>query len=282
MLYEAAKRAAAALDEMAAKAKGSSHGSSGSGSGSGSGSPAKRRRRPKTVLGRLWAGVKGRVASSRMGKGFKSGHGAGKSIGGIAGRTGGAVGGAVGGTVGAVVAVGMALYKLERQLAAVSEAALAAQEKYKEVSAGQANTFAEKEVRDLVRNVRHGDATADSTRELMQADAKRKDATDRLAIVFENAQNKFLTVLNEAVAPPLEILADVVIRIANAWPFNLGIARPGGDVGLAGVLPDLLAEARRLEAAGQNLLGIARAAAARGRAGFAAPANPAPPGRGPI
>jgi hypothetical protein len=142
-----------------------------------------------------------------------------------------------------------------------------------------AAVFAEKDVKDLLRDMKRGEATAASAKELADSDAKRKDAESRVGTAVDNMSNKLLTVLNDVLTPIIEEAAKAIETIQKVLEFFFGKAPPVDPeaVGVAGMQADIMAQAARLDRAGQDLLNIARNA---GRGGVAAPAGAMPVGRG--
>jgi hypothetical protein len=239
----------------------------------------------------FWAAIKNSaIGRSRLGIGIRGmvdvvrgGHAAGRAIGGAVGGAGGrlaTLGGGAGAAVGIVGALAIGLLKLKDAIADVTDEAMKGAAQYKDVSSQIAGVFGQREMQDLLRNIRHGEAIAPGAERLMTAEARRKDAEDRIGIVLENATNKVLENLNNVVAPILEAGASRVEAIAKF--LGIGVAEPIGPVGLASTVPEMIEAANQMRRAGENLMDIARDVMNRNRGGVAAPGRANPPRRGPI
>lgn len=185
-------------------------------------------------LGSAWMNrQRQKVADSRLGKWFSrqkkefQKRGIGGMLGRIiGGRKGAHVGAKVGAAVGTVAAIGIAFNEARKAVAGWTDAMLESSRRLAEVSGSMAAVFAEKEVRDLLRDIRVGEATAGSTRILAESEAKRKDAEADISIALTNTGNLILAAINEVIAVPLQIMASVARPINEAVQW---LARVGRD-----------------------------------------------------
>ncbi len=127
-----------------------------------------------------------------------------------AGRSGAAVGGAAAGAATAVGIVVVGLLALRNATARLTEEQLKSAEHLKDISAGHAQIFAQKEVHYFRRDLQTARATEGSTGRLMESDARRKDEEARLERTWTNIKNDFLTGLNNAFTPVTKLFADAV------------------------------------------------------------------------
>jgi len=194
---------------------------------------------------------------------------------------GAAAGGAALGVAGGLVAVGAALHAFYKAVTQASSAALDSYKKYAEVSGAMAAVMSQRDIAQLRRDIRFGEATAKSAGALAAAESKRKDQETRIDIVLANAKNNILAFFEEKMAKPLEYLANALEWIMDNWPFGGGkLSRDPPATGT--VFGDIAALERshdRIRSMGRSLLDLARDAASRG-AGTAAPGGAAPLGRG--
>ena len=179
--------------------------------------------------------------------------------------------------VGIAIAVAGALNDFRKAVAGASSAALDAQRKYAESSGSMAAVFAEMDVNKVKRDMRKGDALAPSARGLAQSEDKRRDATARIEAVMEQIGNKLLTILNDVIVPPLELMADWIESIGKF----LKVAIPAKPA--LGPLDTMMADAARqgemVERTGRRLANIAADTARRVRGGATSPSGSAPAGR---
>lgn len=231
-----------------------------------------------------WAKAKARkwVRGSRIGRGMKLGGkigaGAGRSMG--MGEVGvgrmAAAGGALGAVAGAAALLVVGFIKAKEAITEWTDAAFATAQRLSEVSGSMSAIMAEREIQQMMRDVRRGEATAGSTRELMNSEANRKEQELRIDIALDNLKNTVLSISNDVLADVLEPIAEAVEFIAEQ--FGLGEKKVEG-VGLGGAaMTEAMAAGARIDAMGRNLMDIARAEAAANR-GAVAPAGAAPLGR---
>lgn len=232
---------------------------------------------PRTFLGRVRRGIVrglghkfrqsriGRAASSaqqRVGR-FLGGKGAS----GIKGLSGGSLAAArLAGPIGAVIAVGEALNEFRKAVIHATDVQIANARRLAEVHGGIAVTFARREVTEIRRDILRGDATTGSTRQLVEAEQRRKDATLPLETAIDNATNRVLAKLNDALTE-FATLANQGLELIKKIPGVAGLLEAegaGGDADIPRALGDLaVGEAQRRDAAGRDLMDIARETAAR-------------------
>ena len=185
---------------------------------------------------------------------------------------GGSIGQAVGTGAAAVTTLVSGFLKARDAVDKWTEGAMASAAKLKEVSGSMAAVMAERDIQQMMRDVKRGEATAGSANELMSAESKRKTEENRIGIVVDNASNKVLAVLNDIATLLLRPIADIAERLARFIPDSKTV-EPGG---WAGAMPDVMAQSRAVDRAGLDLMAQARAAAAAGMA--VGPAGARPPG----
>lgn len=260
--------------------------------------------RKSVSLGGRIGGAVGRVAGMALGGAVGAVAGkpaAGAALGAAAlGAAAGAAGVALGAVAGAATAVGAAFKTAVGAVESWTDSALANAKRFED-SGPMTAVFAEKEVRDLMRNIERGDKTAGTAHDLMEAEAARKDALMPLMVFFDNTINKILTFLNEIIVPVIELVTSVIkaiyeaIRelikiITDALPgvdvIDIGPFAPPGDdddargpaIGLGADAAVIGGEAARMDRVGWDLLARARAAAAAARmGGVVAPGGAMPP-----
>lgn len=246
--------------------------------------------RPKTKAGKLWAAVKptvtkafNKTAAGRFAKsvswygkkGSRLGGRIGRALGGKKGAaTGAALGGIAGKMVpiaGAAVAVGGALNGLRKHLQEAADAALESKRKFTEVSGMMAAVFGEFDVKQLTRDIRRGNDTAASTKQLSDAVNDRKDQFAPLETAIDNATNRVLAtgqdVLNSLLKGPIEVLTAVVETFDEfvkdfRETFSIGKkdAKPGVGT-LADIQDKIEADARDAQTRGRAALERMRDAA---------------------
>ncbi|VTT97598.1 unnamed protein product [Gemmataceae bacterium] len=246
--------------------------------------------RPKTTAGKLWAAVKptatrafNRTAAGRLAKsvswygkkGSRLGGRIGRALGGKEGAaTGAALGGVAGKMVpiaGATLAVGGALNGLRKHVQEAAEAALESKRKFTEVSGRMAAVFGEADVKQLTRDIRRGNDTAASTKQLSDAVNDRKDQFAPLETAIDNATNRLLAtgqdVLNSLLKGPIEVLTAMVETFDEfvadfRETFSIGKKDAGPGVGTLSHIQDKIeADAREAQARGRAALERMRDAA---------------------
>lgn len=239
------------------------------------------------------AGLRSAFRGSKINRwkwaGKRAGAGLGRSLGMEAGGTArlagaagaaGAAAGVVAIVVAAVVAVVVAFIKARDAVDKWTDQALATARRLAEYSGSMAVVTAERDIMQMMRDVKRGEATAGSARGLVHAEAGRKEEENRIAIVVDNATNNILTVLNDIIGGVLRPIADTMEVVDEAVRKWLGKPKEVGVGGLAATLDDVADAARKADARGRDLMAIAREAAVRaGGPGGAAPSGAAPRGR---
>lgn len=125
-----------------------------------------------------------------------------------------------------------ALKKFHDAILEATDAAVQAQRRYAEVSGSQAAVFAERDMKELVRDIKHGEETAGSTKQLIDAEQNRKDAFEPLKISIEKLENVMLAIGNNLIAETLGKVTEVGGEVVDA--IREGAADLGRAVGLLG------------------------------------------------
>lgn len=219
---------------------------------------------PKGFFGRMGK----RIGNTRVGRAFKGGRTTiGRMLGGR-GKSGtkglgkfGKATGVAGGVVAGVVAVGMALNEFRKAVTKATEEQLRAARALAEVSPQMAAIFAQSDLQDTLRNMRKGEAQAESTQRLAESDQRRKSAMEPLENAVANFKNSILATLNDTIAPVLEGIGDAVEAILKK--FDLAVPARGGAVGLAADMEVVRFEADRIAREGAEGRDAARAAVDR-------------------
>jgi hypothetical protein len=207
----------------------------------------------------------------------------GKGADGLQGLEGASKGLAKAGAVVAVVTeVAGAMKKLYESTIRLTDEQIAAARKFADVSGPMASVFAKRDVQELQRGMRQGDAQAASTGRLVDVEQRRKDAMEPLENALADMKNEVLTQMNEALIPAIKLCADVAEWIKNNWPWPAGWKKKEEDKqeqeGLVGIMSPIEAEAARIERRADELMAIARDNARRMGGGSAAPFGAMRPG----
>lgn len=210
--------------------------------------------------------TKARTGAYKAARAFGGGRKASVGIGKIAGKAG---------AVGAVVVgVVTAFEEARKAIRKWTDEAMATARQLAQLSGSMAVVMAQRDIMEMSRMIRRGEATAGTTQRLVGAESRRKEEELKINIAIDNMKNSLLTVLNDLLASTLKPIATGVAWIAKKFDMP-------GDVeasGLGGALPLAMAENDKMNAAGKNLMDIARAAA-MGK-GVVAPAGAGVPGFG--
>ncbi|AWM38706.1 hypothetical protein GobsT_31040 [Gemmata obscuriglobus] len=167
-------------------------------------------------LRRLWNNSRFGKASANATKGVGEFLG-GKGPTGLGGLTGGAAGLArLAGPIGAIVAVGDALNQFKKAVIQATDEQIAAARKLAEVSGPMAAVLAQRDIQEMLRDRRQGNAQAGSTGVLAKSEQRRKDASEGLENVLANTKNEILALLNDLLVPPLRIISAATEAIANS------------------------------------------------------------------
>ncbi|MBA4063996.1 MAG: hypothetical protein C0501_09845 [Isosphaera sp.] len=223
--------------------------------------------------GRVWKGLKKRTGISGLMSSIKRGRRLGKATGVAGGARAGAVAGGVVGGVGLLVTAFSRLKGAADQLA---DQQIATVHRLAQVSGSMAAIEAEMEVRDVERDIRRGEATAGSAKELADARSDRKDAESEFDAKLDNLLNPWAARwenFREGLFKIGSELLSATDSIDDRVREIVGKMEAGGPdpVGLAALEADVRREADRVEAAGRRMMDMARAEAS-------APAGAARPG----
>lgn len=180
----------------------------------------------------------------------------------------GVAGGAVAGLAAAAILTVKAFVDARDAVASWTEEAMETARRLGQVSGSMSAVVARRELEQMQRDVKRGEATAGTASTLMAAESRRKEQEDRLAIVFDNAKNEVLAVLNTMVAGVLRPAADVIERVAARLGLGGGAAVP---VGVAAAEADVMRAARAMDARGRTLMDVARDAGRAAAGGAVAP-----------
>lgn len=229
-----------------------------------------RTRLGRSRFGRMAGAVLGRA--TRRGVGGLAARGVGMAARGAvaAGAAGGAAGGVVGGVVGGLTLAAVALKAFHMAVDRATEGALAAARQYAEVSGSMAAVLAERDLKELLRDQRMGEAQAGSTRALAEAEQRRKDATEPLSNAFADLKNNVLAFGNDVLADVLTPIAEAVKGIHDY--FKDEEAKKQQPVGLAATMPSIMDHAKQLDDKVKMMHEESRRAAGRAT-GFSAPAG---------
>ncbi len=266
------------------------------------------KKKVKFLGGRIKTNVREAVGAVRgtYGAAVSRGRKIGGKIGGLFGSKGGAIGrgigagvgvaaGTVGVAVGGAVALGTALFKANEAVGAWTDAAFRSSERLAQVSGSMAAVHAQREVRQLMRDIQRGEKTAGSAKDLMESEDRRKNAFEPLMTSLDNLLNTALSIANDILTglmdflnPIFELLWEAFRTVVKAITAALpgvsekdigpyGGKKPGGTgVGMIGEVGGVFAAVDRMNKMGKDLMKIARDAAMR--PGYAAPVGAGGPG----
>lgn len=198
----------------------------------------------------------------------------GREAGFLAGMSGGnaaklaRAGGAVGIAAAVVVGTAEAFVKARAAVANWTEAAMESARRLSHVSGSMAAVMAQRDVQDMMRDVKRGEATGGTAQKLMQAEARRKDEEVKIQIAMDNLRNEVLTLANNLFTTFLKPIATGVEFIAKT--LGLDSEEPEA-VGLGGLADDAIKAGKAIEASGKKLMDIAAEAAAKFGTGVAGP-----------
>ncbi len=160
--------------------------------------------------------------------------------------------------------------------------ALKAASKFAEVSGSMAGVMAEREIREMARGVKRGEATADTTRMLVASEDARKKEEDKIGILFDNLSNMGLTILNGIMAKiiaPFGSLAEEMEKVRKEFADMIGFAAVEAEpTGLAATMEEVRRIDDRNHARAAELMDAARRAGGV-PGGVVAPGGAAPLGR---
>lgn len=270
------------------KAGGGAVGGNGTGGGGGTGGSASSH---MGKVGRMWSGAKQSIGRAKSY--FKTGAARGKAVGGRVGGmvgmrgAGGMAGGAVGGVAGAAVAVGVAMYKAGEAVVKWTDEAMASAAKLAEVSGSMATVMAERDVKQMQRDMARGENTSGSARKLMEAEDARKNAMAPIETAIDNLTNNLLAWGNDIITPIAEKIGDGV-ELLKTLP---GIGKLLGSAvdantkaeernALTKEMHDMMKQIDIQNDIQRRMLDSAETAAAARMGGFSAPDGAAGPGMG--
>jgi hypothetical protein len=203
------------------------------------------------------------------GKGGKAGAAAG-------GQMGGGIGKAAGAAAGAATTIAVALYEANKAIGQWTESLMESNKKLAEVSGSMAAVMADREIKEMMRDLHKGEAMAETASDLVQAEDRRKKAEDSVTIPLTNLGNKALTFLNDLAADILEPIGDAVEWFQDNWPWGEKEKEDKDKWGgVAGMARDMAGRMDALEKENQKLMDKARAAGS----GYAGPSGALPGGR---
>jgi hypothetical protein len=188
---------------------------------------------PFKTLGKLFGRGGGEAGAG------EGGEAAGGAAEGASGAAGGAAG-AAGIVVAAFVAVyeyGKALIKFRNWVDKTTDALVAFNREFAEASPSMAAVMARRDVQELFRDRRKGEALAESAEYLTGAEQRRKDSEAPLVVLFTDWKNRALGIGN-----------DVVAGMAKQLNALLGLSEDfekGKEVGLAAELEKVAAANRQ-------------------------------------
>lgn len=214
----------------------------------------------KGFFGRAWGKIKARAQA-----GAKAGQRIGKVTGG--GKTLGAVGGAIGGVAGVFGVITGAVMGAASAVDSWTNKTFESARKLAEVSGSMAAVMAERDIGQMRRDMKRGNETAGTARDLMESESRRKDSGNRIDIVVDNVTNKIGSFFNDVIGTVNDGVADILEFFTGEED------KKSPPKGLAGDMADMMDRAREIDKAGEDMMERARRAA-----GTIAPAGAAPLG----
>ncbi|HYE77922.1 MAG TPA: hypothetical protein VEI97_08050 [bacterium] len=125
-------------------------------------------------------------------------------------KAAGAIGGAVAG-VGAIITYVRALDRFKRHVERATDALVEAQRKLAEVSPSMAAVYARREVQEILRDRRRGEALAESANYLVGAEQRRKDSWMPLETAWDQLQNRLYGFFNDVVSGMGKALSELAL-----------------------------------------------------------------------
>lgn len=122
---------------------------------------------------------------------------------------------------GNILGVASVLDHFRKAIIAATDSLVAANRKYAEMSASMAVVMAQRDVRELTRDIRKGDQLAVSARTLTDAEQFRKDNTQGIEVLAGHLQNFFvggLNVLLGGLLAPINKLAEAINELIDNLP----------------------------------------------------------------
>lgn len=177
------------------------------------------------------------------------------------------------GPIAAIVAAVVAMNEFRKAVEQATEETFEHAKNLAKVSGSMAAVIVERDVRQMLRDIRTGEALAPSTKELADAEHRRKEAMLPIEIAIQDLKNGLLTFGNGAITAFVEPISKAVDEIRKSLGGTTG-ATPAGlawfatTPGMEKVRDEAKAKANAMMAA----------AVAAGVAGTPAPAGAAAPG----
>lgn len=195
-------------------------------------------------------------------------------------KAAGMAGSVVGKVVGAATSVVEAFIKARNAVDNWTNNAFESAARLAEVSGSMAGVMAQREVDQINRDIKRGEATAGSAQRLQTAESERKDEENILGTKIDNATNNILAVMNNLITPIVKA-ANGVVGYLEQLPLigdMLKRLMEGDEIGEGSLL--IVADAARkdvadMERRAETLMDIARRAG--GAAGGVRPPDGAAP-----
>lgn len=237
-----------------------------------------------------WQGVKQKAAnwykgtrSGRFGRFAKSMTRRAARLVGVGKKTAGrmgAVAGFAGKTAGAVADFGAALIRAHGALVDWTESAMETAKRLSQVSGSMAVVTSRREVEQVQRDIKRGDATAASADRLQRAEGGRKDEDNRVAIAIDNVSNDILAFLNAEIATPImRVAGDIAGKIDEISKWLTGRRDPEAQPTLGGISDAAEASLRATRDTWGSMMDVAERDA-RDRGGVPAMGGATAPGAG--
>ena len=123
------------------------------------------------------------------------------------------------GPAGLVVGIADQFGKFKKALEGATDQQVASMRQLAEVSASMAQVMAERDVRELMRDMRVGDKTASTARDLTESEQDRKDSTEDVGALFDNIKNEILSLGNDLLATVLRPLNAIAKGVGDLLGF---------------------------------------------------------------
>jgi hypothetical protein len=152
----------------------------------------------------------------------------------------GGMAGAAGVAIGAIVGIGVAVGTASVAIYGMADASLQAAKALRQISPSQAAIAAEADVRELMRNLKFGEETADSTRKLNDAFQDAADTWNDIKIIWTNIKNNILATLLGWIKAILDFVKSIAGWLGNLFGVTSEIndelkkqnIKPVGELGL--------------------------------------------------
>lgn len=174
----------------------------------------------------------------------------------------------------AVITVAQAFNEARKAVVKWTDEAMKTAQQLSKVSGSMAAVMAQRDVQQLVRDVKRGEATAGSAETLMRAESRRKEEELKINIAVDNLKNTVLAIGNDIITVALKPLARIAESVDTiAKRFKIWGDKPEAS-GLGGLMGIAAAEDAKIVAAGNKMMELAKS----GLKGAVGPAGAAPPG----